>query len=337
MDPLAAGGVLSLGVDASNCYRVNVQHVVGLLRIPLAGVLMMLALVLTAGFSASSSVAPTAANRLVLPGIARDGVRLPATYAVQPGDNLYAIALRYGTTSNALVLLNSLANPNAIVPGQSIVVFGDGPLPAPRNGPSVAAMVFHGDTSHPMVALSFDAGSDPGYAASILDTLAANGIRASFGITGAWAAANPALLQRIARDGHQLINHSYHHTDFTTIGEAARQSEVETTDQLIQSITGMGTKPFFRSPYGAYDTSVNIDLAAFGYNYNIWWTVDSLGWNGLSVAQILDRCLSRASPGAIYLLHVGEQSQDGPALQRLIDGLRALGYRVGSVADVMDW
>lgn len=106
---------------------------------------------------------------------------------------------------------------------------------------------------------------------------------------------------------------------------------------MIQSITGIGTKPFFRSPYGAYNASVNSDLAAFGYHYNIWWTVDSLGWNGLSVSQILDRCLSRSTPGAIYLFHVGSQSQDGPALQRLIDGLRSQGYSIGSVAGVMGW
>ena len=277
------------------------------------------------------------ANRLVLPGLAMDGVPVPATYVVQRGDNLYAIALRYGTTSSALVAHNGLANPNAITPGQTLVVFGDGPLPAPRSGPSPAAMIFNGNSSRMMVAFSFDAGSDAGYTSMILDTLAANHIRASFGITGTWATANPALLQRIAREGHQLINHSYHHPDFTTIGSAVRQDEVDSTDLVIQSLTGIGTKPFFRSPYGAYNASVNSDLAAFGYNFNIWWTVDSLGWNGLSVSQILERCLSRSSPGAIYLFHVGSQSQDGPALQGFIDGLRAQGYSIGSVAAVMGW
>jgi peptidoglycan/xylan/chitin deacetylase (PgdA/CDA1 family) len=305
-----------------------------------AAALILAAVVL---FGAAPTDAPTAfaspavAHRLVVPGVAMDGVARPATYVVQPGDNLYAIALRYGTTSGALVALNHLANPNAIAPGKSIVVFADAALPAPRSGPSPAAMVFNGDTSKPMVAFSFDAGSDPGYTALILDTLAANHIRASFGMTGAWAEANPALLQRIVREGHQLINHSYHHPDFTTIGSAARQDEVDSTDRVIQSITGIGTKPFFRSPYGAYNDSVNSDLAADGYSYNIWWTVDSLGWNGLTVSEILDRCLSRSSPGAIYLFHVGSQSQDGPALQQLIDGLRAQGYSIGSVADVMGW
>lgn len=292
---------------------------------------------LSANDETGASLGPAVARRIALPGLAMDGMRAPATYTVQAGDNLYAIALRYGTTSRALVALNGLPNPNAIAQGERIMVYGDGPLPTPRRWPNSASMVFTGDTSQRRVAFSFDAGSDPGYTSTILDILAANHILVSFGITGSWAAANPGLLQRIAHEGHQLINHSYHHTDFTTIGSAARRDEVDSTDRVIQSITGIGTRPFFRSPYGAYNASVNSDLSALGYNYNIWWTVDSLGWTGLTIPQILDRCLSRASPGAIYLFHVGSQSQDGPALQRLIDVLRADGYDIGSVADVMGW
>jgi hypothetical protein len=50
------------------------------------------------------------------------------------------------------------------------------------------------------------------------------------------------------------------------------------------------------------------------------WTVDSRGWLGISAAEITQRCLDNASPGAIYVFHVGSASQDGPALQPVIDG-----------------
>ncbi len=42
------------------------------------------------------------------------------------------------------------------------------------------------DTSENVYVLTFDAGADRGYASPILDTLAANGIAASFGVTGMW-------------------------------------------------------------------------------------------------------------------------------------------------------
>ncbi len=46
------------------------------------------------------------------------------TYTVQPGDTLSAIAFSYGTTVEALVSANHLANGDVIVPGQ-ILTFGD--------------------------------------------------------------------------------------------------------------------------------------------------------------------------------------------------------------------
>lgn len=40
------------------------------------------------------------------------------TYTVQPGDSLWKIAMRFGTTVEALVRLNDIANPDLIYPGQ---------------------------------------------------------------------------------------------------------------------------------------------------------------------------------------------------------------------------
>jgi len=65
------------------------------------------------------------------------------------------------------------------------------------------------------------------------------------------------------------------------------------------------------------------------------WTLDSRGWLGWSAPAIAQRCLEQAVPGAIYVFHVGSQSQDGPALQAIIDGLRGSGYAIGGVPDVL--
>jgi peptidoglycan/xylan/chitin deacetylase (PgdA/CDA1 family) len=80
---------------------------------------------------------------------------------------------------------------------------------------------------------------------------------------------------------------------------------------------------------------VNADVGARGYAFNVMWTVDSRGWKGISAAAITQRCLELAAPGAIYVFHVGSASQDGPALQGIIDGLRAAGYEIGGVPDVL--
>ncbi len=44
------------------------------------------------------------------------------THVVQPGETLFRIAMRYGTTVEAIVEANNLINPDFIVPGQRLVI-----------------------------------------------------------------------------------------------------------------------------------------------------------------------------------------------------------------------
>ena len=203
-------------------------------------------------------------------------------------------------------------------------------------------MVRRGDPSRLVAALTFDAGSNAGYTSQILDTLAVNGIHASFGLTGRWVEQNPDLTRRIASEGHHLVNHSFDHPSFTgrSTGEsalnvAARSDQLARADVAIRAATSRSSLPWFRPPYGDYDDSVVVDVAADGYGYLVLWTVDSLGWKGVPTQQIVERCLDNAVPGAIFLFHVGSASQDGPALQAIIDGLRARGYAFATVAGLL--
>jgi peptidoglycan/xylan/chitin deacetylase (PgdA/CDA1 family) len=208
--------------------------------------------------------------------------------------------------------------------------------------PARAMVVSRGDPSRRVVALTFDAGSDAGSTAQILDTLAANGIPASFGLTGTWVESHRDLAARIASAGHLLINHTYDHPSFTgrSTGKApltpsARADQLARTEAAIRTATGRSALPWFRPPYGDYDESVRADVARSGYRYMVMWTVDSLGWKGVPAEQIVARCLDNAVPGAIFLLHVGSASQDGRALQAIIAGLRARGYSFATVAGLL--
>lgn len=212
-------------------------------------------------------------------------------------------------------------------------------LPA---GSGPANLLWQMNTRAPVVALTFDAGSDRGYAARILSILERNHVHASFGMTGRWAEANKDLVRRMSRDGDLLMNHTYDHRSFTGYSSNAaplttqqRKWEIQTTERVVKKITGKSTKPFFRSPYGDYDSATVRLAGALGYRYVVMWTIDTLGWNHATPAQILDRCLSGAKPGAIVVMHVGIQSQDALALQRVISGLRSKGYRLVTVSQLV--
>jgi peptidoglycan/xylan/chitin deacetylase (PgdA/CDA1 family) len=198
------------------------------------------------------------------------------------------------------------------------------------------------DTDEKIVALTFDAGADRGFAAEILDTLQVAGIHATFGMTANWAEANPDLILRMVNEGHALINHTETHrswTGFSTgappLTSAERAQELHATEAVVESIAGYTLRPYFRPPYGDYDDSVIADLQANGYSVNVMWTVDSLGWNGLSAPEITTRVINGTVPGAIHLFHVGAASQDAAALPNIIAGLRDLGYRFVTIKEMV--
>jgi peptidoglycan/xylan/chitin deacetylase (PgdA/CDA1 family) len=192
------------------------------------------------------------------------------------------------------------------------------------------------------VALTFDAGSDCGHAGAILDVLKANGITATFGLTGRWVELCPLEAARMGAEGHAVMNHSYSHPSFTGLSTGeGHLSEAQMLDQLdrgeaaIAEATGRSPLPLFRPPYGDYDTAVNAAVGSAGYRYNVLWTIDSGGWKGLDPAVVVSRVLTKLSNGAIVAMHVGSTSTDIGALQDVIDGIRAAGYAFGTVAQIL--
>ena len=194
-------------------------------------------------------------------------------------------------------------------------------------------------TNKKLVALTFDAGSDAGYTKLILRVLRREKVKASFGLIGRWIEENRKLTRRIAKRGHTIINHTYSHRSWTGLSAGggldakARRRELKSTDRLVRKFTDTRTKPWFRPPYGDFDASALRLLARRGYRYNVLWSVDSGGSAGLSAGAILQRCLDQLGRGTIYLMHVGSQSQDGPALEALINQLKRRGYGFATIRD----
>jgi len=215
--------------------------------------------------------------------------------------------------------------------------------PAVEKTPGHSVEVSRGPTECNAIHLGFDNGSDRGYAEMVLDVARDEKVPLSFGMTGQWAQQNPDLVKRIVDEGHELINHTWSHRSFTgqsppgarPLSVSERHLELDRTEEFLVELTGRTTRPFFRPPYGERNEGVYKDVADAGYDYTMMWTVDSLGWTRIPAAQIIDRCLSRAEPGAIILMHVGIESEDGPALRAIINGLRAQGYVLVGMSDLL--
>jgi polysaccharide deacetylase family sporulation protein PdaB len=192
------------------------------------------------------------------------------------------------------------------------------------------------NTTNKVVALTFDDGADGANTNKILDILAKNNVKATFFLTGSGANNHPQYIKNIAAKGHQLGNHSYTHPDFTKLTATQMKSELDRTEALIKSLTGKTTKPIFRAPFGAVNSTVLNGVGAAGYGYTIQWNIDTIDWKGLTASQINTKVQTNIKPGSIVLMHTGAGAPGTPlALPTMISQLKAKGYQFVTVSQLL--
>lgn len=164
------------------------------------------------------------------------------------------------------------------------------------------------------VALTFDDGPDPAYTSSILATLSDRNVRATFFLCGLAAEREPELVQDIAREGHTIAGHTWHHVDVTGLSEERWQQEVIDAQRLLAHITGQRVR-YFRPPWARYDKST---LQRLARDELLPVLFSSMGFDWANDdPKVITREVARSlQPGAIVLLHdgCGDLLQPGSSL-----------------------
>ena len=189
-----------------------------------------------------------------------------------------------------------------------------------------------------LIALTFDCGGNADGVASILATLAREGLPATFFMTGRWTEVYPGQAAQIAAS-YPVGDHTFSHADLTTLPDAGVLDQIVRGRDSILAGTGFDPHPLFRFPFGASDARTIRLVNRLGYA-GVRWSIDTLGWKGTSggqsVESVLQRVLGQLRPGGIVLMHVGSNPDDGStldadALPRVIAELRARGYSFTSI------
>lgn len=195
----------------------------------------------------------------------------------------------------------------------------------PRGGHPPARLHRSGDTTQPVIALTFDDGPDPELTPPLLDLLGERGIKATFYVIGRNAQRHPEIVRRAFDEGHEIGNHTWSHRFLTTQRTRSIVEELVKTDDVVSGIIGESPATL-RPPYGAVTPS----LAAwarhqFGYETMLW-SVDSKDYEGADATEIVSRLVDQTTAGSIILCHdiVPATLEAMPeALDRLLDrGLR---------------
>ncbi|GAA0075823.1 hypothetical protein UT300005_02010 [Clostridium sp. CTA-5] len=191
-----------------------------------------------------------------------------------------------------------------------------------------------GDTSKKIIYLTFDEGYENGYTDSILNTLKANNVQATFFVTKPYVTgsfngiSNTELLKRMSNEGHIIGNHSVHHKSMPTFkDESAFNAEITQVEDAVNSVPGCKMSKYFRPPEGTFSELSLYYTQKLGYK-SVFFTlaykdydVDSQPDPGSSKTQLL----KNTRDGMICLLHAVSKT-NANILDNLIKEWKSQGY-----------
>lgn len=204
------------------------------------------------------------------------------------------------------------------------------------------------------IALTFDDGPDPRWTPQILDILNREHVKATFFVVGENAEAHPGLIAREWNDGMEIGNHSFTHPEMDNVSPMRTRLELDATQRVIEAMTGHMTT-LFRAPNRADSepsTAADFDPVwqshQLGYLF-IGESNDPTDWlPGITANQIVSgnsanqrgalTYVDTDNDGNCILLHDAggnTRAQTIAALPRIIDGLKARGYRFVTVSTLI--
>lgn len=190
------------------------------------------------------------------------------------------------------------------------------------------------DPAKPMVALTFDDGPSTPVTSRILNSLEANGGRATFFMVGNRVPGTQPMVQRMVQLGCEVANHTYEHKYLTKIGDGGIRSQVGKTNQRIAEACGV-TPTLVRPPGGYYNQASLNTLGSMGLAA-VMWDIDTLDWKTRNAQNTINVVLSQVKDGDIVLMHdIYGTSAD--AAEVIIPELVKRGYQLVTVSEMAQY
>jgi peptidoglycan-N-acetylglucosamine deacetylase len=161
----------------------------------------------------------------------------------------------------------------------------------------------------------------------VLSVLARYHVSATFFAVGEEVNAHPDLVRAEILAGMAVGDHSWDHSDLTTLPPASIDSELRRAADAIAAASGQ-RPACFRPPYGSTNSTV-VEIGARLGLALILWNVDPSDYLRPGASAIAARVLDAATGGGLVIgIHDGggDRSQTVAALPAIIDGLRTRGY-----------
>ncbi|MBE7055070.1 MAG: deacetylase [Ruminococcaceae bacterium] len=182
------------------------------------------------------------------------------------------------------------------------------------------------------ISLTFDCAWGSDDIESIVKTLEKHNCKATFFVLGTWAEKYPSAVKMLYKAGHEIANHSYNHTYYTTLTTQQMLADIKKCNDAINKACGV-TPVLFRAPSGDYNNDVINSCHSANMEY-IQWSVDSLDWRGLNCEQMLERIIPKTKSGDILLFH-NDTAHTAESLDKILTELEKKGFSFLKVSDLI--
>jgi peptidoglycan/xylan/chitin deacetylase (PgdA/CDA1 family) len=191
-----------------------------------------------------------------------------------------------------------------------------------------AGLVTSGPRERKVVALTFDDGPSD-YTDDFVRVLAEKDVRATFFEVGQVMPGREEAMRLILAQGSEIGDHTMDHVElpgYAQIADAASRIAAYTHFRPC----------LFRPPGGAVDEGVIANAGSLGMR-TVTWDVDPRDWSTPGTGAIYAGVVGHVQPGSIVLMHDGggPRGETLAALPRIIDTLRARGYRFATVTELL--
>lgn len=184
----------------------------------------------------------------------------------------------------------------------------------------------HWGTESGVINLTFDDGPCPHTTPWLLEALEKEGITATFFLIGSKINKHPYLVEKIAKAGHQIGNHSYLHCIMPVLPVRVIEREIDRTNLLIQDISGKSAS-IFRAPYGILDQRT-ADCLKERSMTPVYWGAVPEDWEAMGADRVAKRVMHRIQTGSMVVLHERRNisGQTIQAAKQIICKGKELGY-----------
>ncbi len=201
------------------------------------------------------------------------------------------------------------------------------------------------------IALTFDLCQTvrpiAGYDGTVVDTLRAENVAATFFAAGRWLLTHRQRAEQLAADRRFLLaNHSFDHPDLHAASAGRIGDEILLTEAALAATRAAAATAcpaaehaapmrLFRFPYGSCAPAGVAAVNAIG-SVVIQWDTVSGDPDGTSAKAIIRNVFSTVKPGSIVVMHAnGRGTHTAEALRTIIPKLKGEGYRFLTVADLI--